>query len=387
MKKLASYHPTSFAGCRLVCHALAFLLLISALPSCTTTEEVKEFVAPVWPKPPDLPRFQYELTLKSEKSIYRSAMKDVFKKTLTSAPDAPRIKMAKPFDVAARKGRIIISDTVMRSVYIFDVPRQTVLMFGSKGKGKLGKPLGVDIDDSPFYYVVDASIQRVMVFDDTGHFIKYIGTAEDFDKPTDVAVTSDGQRIYVIDAGGIDSRNHRVIAFNYEGEKLFTIGTRGNADGEFNLPTHGTVGKNGNLYVLDTGNFRVQVFDDTGKFLRSWGGIGRGFGQLARPRGIATDDDGNVYVTDTKFGNFQIFNPEGELLLAIGSHSILDKPGGFALIAGIAVDETHRIYAVDQRFQKVDVFRRLSEEEGSVLLDKYKKDSRKNLQKMKRVTK
>ncbi len=363
---------------------LALALLTVTMISCTTQVEVVEFVAPVWPHPPDRPRFQYELTLRSEKSIYRQILKDQFRQALTSSDGSPRVTLIKPFDVAAGKGRIIVSDTVIRRVYIFDVPRREVLVFGAKGSGKLGKPLGVALDGTPNYYVVDASIQRVMVYDDTGHFLKFIGTNEDFDRPTDVAVTEDGQRIYVVDAGGIDSRNHRVIAFNAAGEKLFTIGERGKKFGQFNLPTHATVGPDGSLYVLDTGNFRVQVFDDTGKFLRSWGGVGKSFGQLARPRGIAVDLDGNVYVSDTKFGNFQIFNPKGQLLLAVGSFSPdLDKPGGFSLIAGVAVDETYRVYAVDQKFRKVEVFRRISEEDGEIMLQEFKEKARENLLKAK----
>jgi hypothetical protein len=38
------------------------------------------------------------------------------------------------------------------------------------------------------------------------------------------------------------------------------------------------------------------------------------------------------------------------------------------LIAGIAVDDTNRLYVVDHYFRKIDVFRRLSDEEGKRLM-------------------
>ncbi|HEC18279.1 MAG TPA: hypothetical protein ENI97_02935, partial [Gammaproteobacteria bacterium] len=84
----------------------------------------------------------------------------------------------------------------------------------------------------------------------------------------------------------------------------------------------------------------------------------------ARPRGLAVDRDGNVYVTDAAYRNFQIFNPQGKLLLSIGDEGLEDKPGQFALPAGIAVDERGLVYVVDQLFMKVDVFRRIPQQEA-----------------------
>jgi DNA-binding beta-propeller fold protein YncE len=77
------------------------------------------------------------------------------------------------------------------------------------------------------------------------------------------------------------------------------------------------------------------------------------------------DADGNVYITDAAFRNVQIFTPEGQLLLAIGGEGMADRPGQFALPAGIALDELGYVYIVDQLFGKIDVLRRLSESETS----------------------
>ena len=56
-------------------------------------------------------------------------------------------------------------------------------------------------------------------------------------------------------------------------------------------------------------------------------------------------------------GRFVIFR------FFIGDPGLEDKPGQYVLPAGIAVDETDRIYIVDQVHNKVDVIRKLSESE------------------------
>lgn len=346
-------------------HRLAIVPVL-LLTACAAP--VKNFQAPYWPPLPDRPRFRYELTLRSDADLTVKDATSRFKAMVTGQASDATITLLKPFDVAAEQGRIIISDTVARIVYLFDVPRRTVLVFGSWGQGKLGKPLGVAIDHRGNYYVADGSAKSVVVYNPDGHFQRRIGQPGELGKPVDVAVNADGSRIYVIDNGGLDTDQHRVVAYDAEGNKLFTIGKRGGGEGEFNMPTHGAVGPDGTLYVLDAGNFRVQAFDKDGHFLRTWGKAGSGYGQFARPRGIAVDRDGNVYVSDARFGNVQIFNSQGQLLLPIGHWSVEDKPGQYALMAGVAVDETGRIYVVDQRMQKLEVIERLTEAEGRAIM-------------------
>jgi len=262
--------------------------------------------------------------------------------------------------VAARKGRIIVSDTVMRLVVLFDVPGRLTMVFGTRGDTRLQKPLGVAIDDRLNYYVADAGARVVRVYDRTGHFQRSVGDPQRLQRPTDVAVSRDGQRLYVVDAGGVDSRDHKVLAYAADGRFLFRIGTRGTAEGAFNLPTFACVAPDGTLYVLDAGNFRIQAFDEQGRFLRAWGGLGSGLGQLARPRGLACDDAGRVLVSDARFGNVQIFDAHGRLLLAIGEGGYADRPGRYALAAG-----------VDQRFRKVEVIRPLTPAAGRAIAAEY----------------
>ena len=43
-------------------------------------------------------------------------------------------------------------------------------------------------------------------------------------------------------------------------------------------------------------------------------------------------------------------------------------PGNYSLIGALAIDESNRLYVTDNLFKKIDVFRRLSDEEGKRML-------------------
>ncbi len=346
---------------RLVVVIMISGLLLACASSVITDDDRGQIY---WPKPPVQPRFVYEATLRNEDSLKPPSKSDQMRLALTGYR-AEKDIFVKPFGIAAKKGSVVVTDTVQRRGFIFNLWRQKVFSFGAVGaEGDLVKPMGVAMDDDQNIYVADVGARQIRIYDSAGMYLRSIGDANELDRPVGVAVTGDGQKIYVIDAGGIDSQRHRLMIYSGDGQNLAIIGRRGTGDGEFNLPTHVALAADGTVYVLDAGNFRVQVFNPDGAFLRSWGKVGRDFGDLARPRGLAVDGGGDVYVTDTAYRNFQVFTPEGRLLLPVGGEGLDDRPGQFALPAGIAVDERGYVYVVDQLFMKVDVFRRLPELEA-----------------------
>jgi len=357
---------------------LALLAFVSLLAACASTDvkEKKPFDGPlVWPQPPDQPRFAYETILRSSADV-ASVSEEASLRAMLTGEEAVSNKpiLDKPSAIVARRGRIFVADTGSHSIVVFDVPRRKAFRFGKRTPGNLSKPAGLALDAEMNVYVSDSSLRQVMVYDSLGLFQRAVGGPEELERPTGVAVSRDGERIYVIDRSRNESEQHRVVVYNKEGKKLQIIGSRGGEEGQFNVPTQATVSADGKLYVLDAGNFRVQAFDQDGKFLRSFGGPGKEFGHFARPRGISVDDEGNIYVTDGGFNNFQIFNPNGELLLAIGQGDKESNPGRYGMLSGISVDETGRVYVVDQLFNKVEVIRRLSDSEGQqMLLEESKK--------------
>jgi DNA-binding beta-propeller fold protein YncE len=316
----------------------------------------------VWPAPPEAPRFRYEATLATTLDLTPPSDASRLQASLTGQPSAAEPVFQKPFAVAARNGRVYVSDTQARVVHVFDLPRQRIFRLGYRREGALRKPLGVAVDGRGTLYVADVSARRVIAYDAFGLYLRDIGTPDDYSRPTGVAANVEGSRVYVVDTGGVASASHRLRIYDGAGALLASVGERGSGPGQFNLPTAAAVAPDGTLYVLDAGNFRVQAFDRDGRFLRAWGGLGQGLGQLARPRGIAVGPRGNVYVSDGSFGNVQVFTPDGRLLLPIGSSRAVPEPGAYPLIAGVAVDETGRLYVVDQFFAKVEVLRYVGDE-------------------------
>lgn len=348
----------------------ALVLLFAACSEVPYRQE-KFFNGPlIWPQPPDQPRFAYETTLRSLADITVESDEDRLRSYLTGEAVSNQPAFVKPAAVVARHGRIYIADIGSNTIIVFDVPRRKIFRFGVRVPGTLQKPSGLALDGQMNVYVSDSKQRAVLVYDRLGLFQRKIGGPQDLDRPSGVAVSLDGERIYVIDRSDNESANHHAVVYDREGKKIQVIGSRGSGDGQFNVPLQGVAGADGKLYVLDSGNFRVQIFDRDGKFVRAFGGIGTEFGKLARPRGIAVDGEGNVYVSDAAFNNFQIFNPEGQLLLAIGETALESNPGRYGLLGGLAVDETGRVYVVDQLFKKIEVIRRLSDSEGRQMLQK-----------------
>ena len=337
---------------------LAILLSLAFLSGCVTTSPLAtEIEKPVFPSAPAPARMVFERTLQSSADGEIENEESVFKRFITGQRRTGT-GLGKPFAVSVHQGRVFVSDTLKRMVVAFDIPQAKFFEIGIEPPGELVKPMGLDVDQAGNLYVCDATMKHVVVFNRDGQYLRTIGNPELFSRPSGLTVDAAGERVFVVDTGGVYSDKHRVLVFDARsGEFLLAISQRGDQDGELNLPRDATIGPDGYLYVVDGGNFRVQVFKQNGEFVRGFGGIGRRGGQFSRPKGIGADAAGNIYVADTAFGNFQIFNASGQLLLAVGSRGNSPGPAKYMLPAGLAVDEDGRVYMVDQFFKKVDVFR------------------------------
>jgi hypothetical protein len=337
--------------------ALALGGCMMAMPDSRDMEKKTAQDDLTFPPPPDEPRFYYERTIFSSADVKPDTSADKLRRALTGEQITGE-GLAKPYSIAVHHGRIFVGDTVRRCVMVFDIPEQKFFTIGEEDPGGLVMPLGLDVDKQGNLYVVDGNIKKVQVYDRDGKFLRSLGEASQFHRPAGLAVDADGNRVYVVDIGGVSTQEHRVRVFDaHSGAHLFDIGTRGTAPGQFNLPRDAAIAPDGSVYVVDGGNFRVQKFSADGKFLSTFGTIGRQSGEFSRPKELAVDKNGNIYVVDAAFGNFQIFNSDEKLLLAVGSRSNILEPAKFSLPSGIAVDEDGRVYMVDQYFRKVDVFR------------------------------
>lgn len=324
----------------------------------------------VWPAPPDQPRFAFEAILRSEANIVADDESQQLRRRLTGAARTDKIIIGKPSGIAARDGRVYVAEPSVKAVTVLDAARGKLFRFGLRAPNTLERPQAIALDDDGLVYVLDSGLHRVMVFDALGLFQFSIAVDRGFTNPVAVAVSHDGKTVYVVDRGDLANDDHKVVAFTPDGKEKFRIGPRGQEPGKLNIPLAATVASDGTLLVADSGNSRIQAFDPDGKFKFSFGGFGSELGRFSRPRAIATDSEGNIYVADAGFNNVQIFNARGELLMPLGRLSTDPGPGNYSLIAAIAIDETNRLYVTDNLFRKIDVFRRLSDEEGKRMVAK-----------------
>ncbi|WP_371374291.1 hypothetical protein [Thalassotalea aquiviva] len=341
-------------------------LLLSALTAVTlitgcssnqiTKQDIKEYR---YPAAPDEARFYFDRMLRTNLSVEFETEDEQIKRYLTGASRKAQ-GMLKPFDIAVHGSRIFVSDPPARKVHIFDVAEFFYDTIKEPLEGALSQPMGIDVDAQGNLYIMDAGVEKIYLYDRDGNYINQLGEDSFFERPTGLAVTADGRKVYVSNTGGVSSQKHDVIEVDVQtGELTQTIGTRGKDDLQFNLPKDIEWDDElGHLYVVDSANFRVQVIDVKNQTLvRKFGSIGRQLGQFSRPKGISIDKDKNVYVSDAAFGNYQIFNPEGRLLMFVGQRGNQLEPGVYMLNSGITVDEDGRVLVADQYHRKVDIFR------------------------------
>jgi DNA-binding beta-propeller fold protein YncE len=341
----------------LLARAGVFALAALATACSTAPKELTEKFQLVWPAAPDKPRYYFERTIASSKDLAERSFADKLRHVATGEDERGQ-GLAKPFGVVVVDGRIFVGDTVGRRVVVYDLAHKRFYDFGASGEGGLSKPLGIAADRRNHIYVVDSTAKKINVYDLDGKFITALGTGEQLDRPSGVAVNADGSRVYVVDTGGVGSTNHHVRVFDgASGAHLFDFGSRGSEPGQFNFPKLATVGPDGSVYVTDAGNSRIEKFTADGQFLMAVGSRGRQTGQLSQPKGVAVDGQGKIFVVDAAFGNFQIFDPEGHLLMHVGERHEQGGPARYQLPAGIAADADGRIYVVDQFLKKIDVFR------------------------------
>ncbi len=174
--------------------------------------------------------------------------------------------------------------------------------------------------------------------------------------PRSLAFAEDGT-VYVA-----DSRNHRVLHMDTEGNVLHEWGTFADGvgtpvgNGTFNEPWGIAIAPNGSVYVTDTWNHRVEKFTAEGKFIRAWGTFGQGETpeSFYGPRGLAVDSEGRVYVTDTGNKRIAVFDADGNFITDFGSAGF--DPGQFDEPVGIAIDREGTVYVADTWNKRIQTF-------------------------------
>jgi DNA-binding beta-propeller fold protein YncE len=346
------------------------LSLCIFIASCAETKMVmnmspERVVVPtiVWPASPEKPRYRYIGELTGEANFRPDS--DIL---------ANRSKVAKLFDwlvglrntkvdpivlqrpqcgVVDSEGRIFVTDISKGAVYVFDKPAGKLAVWEMAGLNSHFKsPVGITLGEQGEVLVADADLRGIFRLDNKGNPIGGFGQ-DVLIRPTGLA--RDTKRGYVYVA---DTYAHDIKVFQDDGKLVKKIGQRGEADGEFNFPTHITFA-NDQLYVTDTLNSRIQVFDAEGKLVKKFGQRGLYVGNLVRPKGVAVDNFSNIYVIESLYDQLLVFNPQGETLLALGGNG--KEIGQFYLPAGVWVDQQNQVYIADMFNGRITVLQYLGD--------------------------
>ena len=263
------------------------------------------------------------------------------------------------------------------------------------GAGEFRTPLGLAIDEADRIYIADAGNNRIQVIDTLGNFNTEFGSrgwqVGEFDHPTDIALSFQrSYRLYVTDTGNnriqycnvvdrifyplsetvdgirldrpegigvgrngeiyiVDTGNHRWIEFNIAGVPVTAHGSFGSGSEQLWNPTDLTIDPHGNVYIVDTGNHLIKKYDFSGNPMNTWGGEGDTLGYLREPRCIALDPWNYLYVTDTGNRRIQIFAPNSSPITEFSADALLEP-------VGIAVSKTGRVFVSDAAANDIKVF-------------------------------
>lgn len=248
------------------------------------------------------------------------------------------------------------------TISVFD--GSTGSLLATWGEKRFIMPHGLSIDHEGNVWLTDVGLHQVFKCTPEGKVLLTLGEAgvsgsdhSHFNLPTDVAVLSDGS-FYV----GDGYKNTRVMKFSAEGRFEFEWGTKGEHDGEFNLPHGIALDSRGRVIVCDRENERLQLFNSRGGFIAAWKGP-----QLGKPYGLATTSDDHVFIID---GGSPSLKPElrGKAVELDATGAVIDTFGSFGKDTGqfqlghdIAIGPDGAVYIAEGTGARVQKFVRQRE--------------------------
>jgi peptidylamidoglycolate lyase len=247
---------------------------------------------------------------------------------------------------------------------IITLDKESGKILYSWGSNLFIMPHGLRVDHNDNIWVTDVGLNQVFKFTHEGKLLIKLGEAkvagndkEHFNQPTDVAVERDGS-FYVSDGYG----NSRIIKFSSSGKYLFEWGTKGNKNGEFNIPHGIAIDEKVNVYVADRENNRIQVFDSSGKFLKKFDD--NRFGNICavsfgknKSKLFAADDLSFLKIKHRGSDVF-IFDTSGNVQTRFGRSGFYDGPIGW--FHDMAIDNDENIYIGDILNNKILKFKKVS---------------------------
>lgn len=218
----------------------------------------------------------------------------------------------------------------------------------------VSRPLGVAVSpNGQRIYVTESEGERqVRVFDGAGRPIGFLSPPNtDFTKRAPTYVALDGKgRVFVS-----DSLSHSVHMYGPSGEYLGQVPP---PPGQTTWTPLGlAVDRHGRLYVSEAGvekaNHRVLVYDNQLRFIRAFGQRGNGPGELEFPNGLVADSNDRLFVSNSNNGRIDAFSVRDE---DFGQYRQADVIPGQGLPRGVALDDQDRLHVVDTTNGIVSVY-------------------------------
>jgi DNA-binding beta-propeller fold protein YncE len=255
--------------------------------------------------------------------------------------------------------RSIVSDTNLGRDTTFTEQLVNFLAGGTRPVNRVVEPMGIAVsDDGQRLYVSDFGQLEVFIFDFGNKQFRKIGTEQKLARPVGIALDSD-ERLYVV-----EQEKKRVSVFGRDGKHIRFI-----TDQSVERPAGIAIDRRrGRIYMADTGHSKsvehtVKIFDMSGQLVGRLGhDRGEAPGQFLFPTYVAVDQASNVYVTDTLNSRVQMFSPDGTYVKSFGQRGnawgMFDKP------KGVALDSFGNVYVADSGWSNVQIFN----PKGQVLL-------------------
>ncbi len=251
-----------------------------------------------------------------------------------------------------RLGTILVVDKAGR-IQRFS-PDGEFLSFWRMPETTKGKPVGLTVHADGRIFVADTHYHRVLVFDPNGNLVGHFGSRGDgdgeFQLPTDVAIDDEGF-IYVSEYNG----NDRITKWSSNFEFIKAFGDTPVFGKRLNRPAALAIDRGGIIWVADACNHRIVRFTQDGKVIDAIGRRGRGLDEFRYPYDIDVREDGTVVVCEYGGDRLHWLSPDGESIGTWGSSG--RRLGELSGPWGAALGVDGRVYVVDSMNSRVQIIK------------------------------
>lgn len=268
-----------------------------------------------------------------------------------SAPAEQPLRM--PTDVALDgRGRVFVADGVHDRVVCLAADGGFIEVITAPGGSALRRPVGLASDADGNLWIADTGNHRVVVLDADGKLRDTLDPPKGDDDrpvdPTDVAVTADGKRTYVV-----DNDHHRIVIRDNASGRWTSLGGPGRALGQFEWPFQIAIDSTGDVYVSETIGTRLQRISAADRWAGTVGRFGIQPGTLYRPKGLAIDRQRRVFVGDSTLSVVQVFEASGRFAGVLSDAQ--ERPIRLAHPMGMCFGADGRLYVVELGADRVAV--------------------------------